>query len=56
MTSYQEETVRLTNTQLNKFKSAEELPHELLLTTRRTTKIRNAVASNMPRDIWLNKP
>ena len=51
MTSYQEETVRLTNTQLNKFKLAEKLPYELLLTTRRTTKIRNAVASNMPRDI-----
>ena len=56
MAIYQQEKVKLTHTQLNKFKSAEELPHELLLTTRRTTKIRNAVASNMPRDIWLNKP
>ena len=52
--------VKLTNTQLNKLKSAaknktgtilrlikknfddEELPHELLLTIRQTTKIRNA--------------
>ena len=57
--------VKLTNTQLNKIKSAaknktrtilrtnkqnfqdEELPHELFLTTRQTTKIRNAFANNL---------
>ena len=33
----------------------EELPHELFLTTRQTTKIRNAFASNMPIDIKLSK-
>ena len=32
----------------------EELPHELFLTTRQTTKI-NAFASNMPTDIKLSK-
>ena len=59
MANYQEATVKLTNTQLNKLKSAaknnartelrlnkknfedKELPHELFLTTRQTTKIRN---------------
>ena len=59
MANYQEARVKLTNTQLNKLKSAaknktgtilrmnkknfrdEELPHEFL-TTRQTTKIRNA--------------
>ena len=59
MANYQEATVKLTNTQLNKSKSAaknnartelrlnkknfedKELPHELFLTTRQTTKIRN---------------
>ena len=33
----------------------EELPHELFLTTTQTTKIRNAFANNMPRDIKLSK-
>ena len=55
--------VKLTNTKLNKLKSAaknktgtilrinkknfedEELPHELFLTTRQTTKIRNTFAN-----------
>ena len=66
MANYQEARVKLTNTQLNKLKSAaknkaetilrlnkknfedEELPHELelFLTTRQTTKIRNAFANN----------
>ena len=59
MANYQEARVKLTNTKLNKLKSAaknnagtilrltkksfedEELPHELFLTTRQTTKIRN---------------
>ena len=33
----------------------EELPHELLLTTRKRTKIRNAFANNMSKDIKLSK-
>ena len=33
----------------------EELPHELFLTTRQTTKIRYAFASNMSTDIKLSK-
>ena len=33
----------------------EELPHELFLTTRQTTKIRNAFANNMSIDIKLSK-
>ena len=33
----------------------EELPHELLLITRQTTKIRNALANNMSRDTKLRK-
>ena len=66
---YQEPRVKLTNTQLNKLKSAtkhetrtilrknkkkiqdEELPHELFLTTRQITKIRNALAKNRLTDI-----
>ena len=73
MANYQEARVKLTNTQLNKSKSAakiktgtifrlykknfedEELPHELFLTTRQTTKIRNAFANNMSTDIKLSK-
>ena len=69
MANYQEGRVKLTNTQLNKIKSAaknntrttlrtnkqnfqnEELPHELFLTTRQTTKIRNAFANNLWTDI-----
>ena len=73
MANYQEERVKLTNTQLNKLKPAaknktgtiirsnrknfedEELPHELFLTTRETTKIRNVFVNNMSRDIKLSK-
>ena len=33
----------------------EELPHELLLTTRQTTKLRNAINNNMSTDIKLSK-
>ena len=33
----------------------EELPHELFLTTRQTTKIRNAFANNTSTDIKLSK-
>ena len=31
------------------------LPHELILTTRQTTKLRNAIESNMSTDIKLSK-
>ena len=73
MANYQEPRVTLTNTQLNKLKSAaknktgttlrlnkknfkdEELPHELFLTTRQTTKIRNAFANHMSSDTKLSK-
>ena len=72
MENYQKARVKLTNTQLNKLKSAvknkagtilrlnkknfeeEKLPHELFLTTRQTTKIRNAFANNMLTDIKLS--
>ena len=72
MANYQEVKVKLTNTQLNKLKSAvknktgtilrlnkknfedEELPQELFLTTRQTSKIRNAFANNMSTDIKLS--
>ena len=64
MANYQETRVKLTNTQLNKIKSAaknmagtilrlnnknfenEELSHELFLTRRQKTKIRNAFGNN----------
>ena len=73
MANYQEARVKLTNTQLNKLKSAaksktgtilrlnkknfedEELPHELFLTTRQITKIRNAFANNMSTDTNFSK-
>ena len=71
MANYQEARINLTNTQLNKLKSATknkkkirinkknfeygEFPHELFLTTRQTTKIRNAFANNMLTDIKLSK-
>ena len=35
--------------------SANNLPHELLLTTRQTTKLRNAIENNMATDIKLSK-
>ena len=35
--------------------SANNLPHELLLTTRQTTKLRNAIENNMSTDIKLYK-
>ena len=53
MANYEEERVKLPNTQLNKLKTFEdeELRHELFLTTRQTTKVRNAFANNMSTDI-----
>ena len=34
---------------------SDNLPHELLLTTRQTTKLGNAIENNMSTDIKLNK-
>ena len=34
---------------------ANNLPHELLLTTQQTTKLRNAIKNNMATEIKLNK-
>ena len=53
MANYEGERVKLTNTQLSKLKTFEdeELRHELFLTTRQTTKVRNAFANNMSTDI-----
>ena len=74
MANHREVRVKLTNTQLNKLKSAvknkpgtklrmnqknfgdEKLPHELILTTKESTKIRNAFANNISEDIKLSKP
>ena len=74
MPNYQETRVKLTNTQLNKLKSAakkkktgtilrinkkdiqdKEMPHELFLTTRQTTKIRNTFSNNISKHIRLSK-
>ena len=35
--------------------SSQDLPHELLLTTRQTTKLRNTIKNNMSTDIKLSK-
>ena len=40
---------------MKSFKSSKELPHELLLTTRQNTKLRNAINNNMSTDIKLSK-
>ena len=64
MANYQETRVKLTNTQLNKLKSAAKnkagtiltiLPHEVFLTTTQTTKKRNAFANNISTDTKLSK-
>ena len=73
MANYEEARVKLTNTQIDKSKSAtknkngktlritkknfqdEEFPHELLLTTKQKTKIRNVFANNMLTYIKLTK-
>ena len=39
----------------NRMLSANNLPHELLLTTRQITKVRNAIENNMSTDIKLSK-
>ena len=73
MANCQEARVKVTNTQLNKLRSAakkktgkiltmnkknfedEILPDELFLTTRQTTKIRNAFANNISADEKVSK-
>ena len=73
MVEYNTVNVKLSNSQLNKLKSAvksnegttlrmnarmfngNNLPHELLLTTRQTTKLRHAIENNMQTDIKLSK-
>ena len=73
MVEYNTVNVKLSNSRLNKLKSAvknkqrttltmnarmfngNNLPHELLLTTRQTTKLRNAIENNLQTDIKLSK-
>ena len=67
MVEYSEINCKLTNVQLNKLKKAvklrlgiknfnkDEHPHELLLTTRQNTKLRNAINNNLTTDIKLSK-
>ena len=73
MVEYSKAIVKLTDTQLNKLKTAvknntgatlrmsskmfgrNDLPHELLLSTRQKTKLRNAFNNNMSVDIKLSK-
>ena len=51
VTSNEEATLRLGIKNFNK----DELPHELLLTTRQNTKLRNAINNNLATDIKLSK-
>ena len=44
-------TLRISIRNFNK----EDLPHELLLTTRQNTKLRNAISNNMATDLKLSK-
>ena len=73
MVEYNTVNANLSNSQLNKLKSAAKnkqgstlrinakmfngnnLPHELLLTTRQTTKLKNAIENNLQTDIKLSK-
>ena len=70
MVEYTKVNVKLTNLQLNKFKKAvksnegaigiknfnkEDLLQELLLTTRQSTKLRNAINNNLATDVKLSK-
>ena len=73
MVKYDTVDAKLSNSQLNKLKSAvknnqrtilrmnarmlsaNNLPYELLLTIRQTTKLRNAIENNMSSDIKLSK-
>ena len=50
------ENKTLTTTRMNlKMFNGNDLPHELLLTTRQKTKLRNAFNNNMPTDLKLSK-
>ena len=64
MVEYNTVNAKLSDSELNKLKSAAKnrrrttlrinnMPHELLLTTRQTTKLRNAIENNMSNDINL---
>ena len=70
MVEYTKINCKLTNVRLNKLKKAvkgaslrlaiknfnkDELPHELLLTTRQNNKLRNAINNNLATDIKLSK-
>ena len=73
MIEFNKINVKLSNTQLNKLKTAiknetgttlrmnnkifngNNSPHDLLLTTRQTTKLRNAIENNMSTHIKLSK-
>ena len=69
MVKYSKVDCKLTNVQINKLKKAvratlrldirnfnkDEYPHELLLTTRQNTKLRNALNNNSATDIKLSK-
>ena len=71
MIEYSKISCKLTNVQLNKLKKSvksnegatlgiknfnkDELPHELLLTTRQNTKVRNTINNNLATDIKLSK-
>ena len=61
MVEYTKVNVKLTNLQLIKKKisiknfNKDELPYELLLTTRQSTKLRNAINNNMTTDLKLSK-
>ena len=54
MVNYEEDTVKLTNMKLSKPQS-EELPLELLLTTRQKTKIRSSFANIISTDVKHSK-
>ena len=70
MVEYSKVNVKLSDTQLKKLKTAttgtnlkmslkmvngNDLPHELLLTTRQKTKLRNALNNNMSTDLKHSK-
>ena len=73
MVEYNTVNAKLSNSQLNKLKSAvknkqgttlrinarmfnrNNLPHELFLTTRQATKLRNAIENNLKTDVKLSK-
>ena len=54
MVVYSKVNVKLSDTQLQMF-NGNNLPYELLLTTRQKTKLRNALNNNMSTDLKLSK-